>query len=83
MLQLLRIETVQKQAKKVSKEELRKSPDLLLTSQDAYIDASKAHTLMSRQAIDNPYVQNKLIDLLIDKFNLWEDLRNQQKGSSN
>ena len=80
---LLESRKLQKQAKKVSKEELRKSPDLLLTSQDAYIDASKAHTLMSRQAIDNPYVQNKLIDLLIDKFNLWEDLRNQQKGSSN
>ena len=68
---------LQKQARKVSKEELRRSPDLWLTSQNAYMDALEAHSSMSRQAINNIYIQEKVINLLIDNFNLWEDLRKQ------
>jgi len=78
---LLESRTLQKQARKISKEELRRSPDLLLTSQDAYIDALEAHSLMSRQAIDNIYIQQNIINLLIDKFDLWEDLRRQPQVS--
>ena len=30
---------------------------------------------MSKQALENPYIRNAVLELLIDKFKLWEDLR--------
>ncbi len=72
---LLESRTLQAQAKNNNKEELRKSPDLLTSSMDAYMDALEAHKSMSTQVINNPYNQQAILDLLIDKCGLWEELK--------
>ena len=53
------------------------SPDLITSSMDAYIEALDAHQSMSKQALDNPYVRAQMMDLLIEKFGLWEALRDR------
>ena len=72
---LLGSKTLQQQAANNSKEQFKTSPDLLTTSMDAYIDALDAHQSMSKQALDNPYVRSQMMELLIEKFGLWEALR--------
>ncbi|CAI8160473.1 MAG: Type I restriction enzyme EcoR124II R protein [Prochlorococcus marinus str. MIT 9215] len=74
---LLGSKTLQQQAANNSKEQFKTSPDLLTSSMDAYIEALDAHQTMSKQAIDNPYVRTQMMELLIDKFGLWEALRDR------
>ena len=56
-----------------SKEQFKTSPDLI-NLYGCNIEALDAHQATS-QALDNPYVRTKMVDLLIDKFGLWEELR--------
>lgn len=72
---LLESETLQQQAVNNSKEQFKTSPDLITTSTNAYMDALEAHQTMSKQTLENPYIRNAVLELLIDKFKLWEDLR--------
>jgi len=72
---MLESTTLQQQAASNSKEQFKTSPDLLTSSMDAIIEALDAHQTMSKQALDNPYVRTKMVELLIDKFGLWEELR--------
>ena len=72
---MLESTNLQQQAASNSKEQFKTSPDLLTSSMDAIIEALDAHQTMSKQAFDNPYVRTKMVELLIDKFGLWEELR--------
>ena len=72
---MLESTTLQQQAASNSKEQFKTSPDLIKSSMDAIIESLDAHQTMSKQALDNPYVRTKMVDLLIDKFGLWEELR--------
>ena len=72
---LLKSKTLQQQAASNSKEQFKDSPDLITTSTNACMDALGTHHLMSKQVLENPYIRNEVINLLIDKFRLWEDLR--------
>ncbi|WP_415410939.1 type I restriction endonuclease subunit R [Synechococcus sp. A10-1-5-9] len=74
---LLGSKTLQQQAANNSKEQFKTSPDLLTSSMDAYIEALDAHQSMSKQALDNPYVRAQMMELLIEKFGLWEALRDR------
>ena len=44
---------------------------------DAYLEALDAHQSMSKQALDNPYARAQMMELLIEKFGLWEALRDR------
>ena len=71
---MLESTTLQQQAASNSKEQFKTSPDLIKSSMDAIIESLDAHQVMSKQALDNPYIRTKMVDLLIDKFELWEEL---------
>ena len=72
---LLESKTLQQQAASNSKEQFKTSPDLILESDNAYIESLDAHQTMSKQALQDPYVKSQVMNLLIDKFGLWEELR--------
>ena len=78
---LLESKTLQNQAKTSNKEELRNSPDLLSNSMDAYMDSLDAHRSMSTQVLNDPYAQQAILDLLIDKWDLWEELKKRASDS--
>ena len=72
---MLESKILQRQAANNSKEQFKASPDLIKSSMDAIIESLDAHQVMSEQALDNPYVRTRMVDLLIDRFGLWEELR--------
>ena len=72
---LLESKTLQQQAASNSKEQFASSPDLARAQQDAIIDALDAHQAMSSQALNNPALQRRMLELLLGNFNLWEGLR--------
>ena len=72
---LLESKTLQQQAASNSKEQFKTSPDLIKCSMHAIMESLEAHQSMSKQALENPYVKTKMVDLLIEKFGLWEELR--------
>ena len=72
---LLESKTLQQQASSNSKEQFSSSPDLVRAQQDAIIDALDAHQSMSSQALNNPDLQKRMLELLLGNFNLWEGLR--------
>ena len=72
---LLESNTLQQQASSNSKEQFSSSPDLVRAQQDAIIDALDAHQSMSSQALNNPDLQKRMLELLLGNFNLWEGLR--------
>ena len=72
---LLESKTLQQQAVSNSKEQFKTSPDLLIASDNAYIESLDAHQIMSKQALQDPYVNSQVMNLLIEKFGLWEELR--------
>ena len=74
---LLESKQLQQQALSNSKEQFKSSPDLLRKSDDAYIEMLDAHQQMSKQAMNNPYVRAKILELLVDSLSLWEDLRDR------
>ena len=78
---LLESKTLQEQAKNSNKKELRDSPDLLTNSMDAYMDSLDAHRSMSTQVLNDPYCQQAILDLLIDKWDLWEELKKRADES--
>lgn len=72
---LLESKTLQQQASSNSKEQFSSSLDLIRAQQDAIIDALDAHQPMSSQALNNPDLQKRMLELLLGNFNLWEGLR--------
>ena len=72
---LLESKTLQQQASSNSKEQFSSSPDLVRAQQDAIIDALDAHQSMSSQALNNPDLQKRMLELLLGNFNLWEGVR--------
>ena len=68
-------QTLQQQGTSNSKEQFSSSPDLVRAEQDAIIDARGAHQSMSSQALNNPDLQKRMLELLLGNFNLWEGLR--------
>ena len=74
---LLESKTLQQQASSNSKEQFSSSPDLVRAQQDAIIDALDAHQSMSSQALNNPDLQKRMLELLLGNFNLWEGLREE------
>ena len=47
----------------------------MIESNNAYMDSLDAHQTMSKQALQDPYVNSQVMNLLIEKFGLWEELR--------
>ena len=45
--------------------------------QRAIIDALDAHQVMSTQALNNPELQKRMLELLLGNFNLWEGLKDK------
>ena len=80
---LLESTTLQQQAASNSREQFASSPDLARAQQDAIIDALDAHQAMSSQAINNPDLQKRMLELLLGNFNLWEGLRERAVANSN
>jgi len=72
---LLESKTLQQQAASNSREQFASSPDLARAQQDAIIDALDAHQAMSSQALNNPDLQRRMLEMLLGNFNLWEGLR--------
>ena len=77
---LLESKTLQQQAASNSKEQFANSPDLARAHQDAIIDALDAHQTMSTQALNNPDLQRRMLELLLGSFGLWEGLREKSSG---
>ena len=48
---------------------------------DAYMDSLDAHRSMSTQVLNDPYCQQAILDLLIDKWDLWEELKKRADES--
>ncbi|MCP9796130.1 type I restriction endonuclease subunit R [Cyanobium sp. Lug-B] len=79
---LLESKTLQQQAASNSKEQFANSPDLARAHQDALIDALDAHQTMSTQALNNPDLQRRMLELLLGSFGLWEELREKSSGKT-
>ncbi|MEA5392138.1 type I restriction endonuclease [Cyanobium gracile UHCC 0139] len=79
---LLESKTLQQQAASNSKEQFANSPDLARAHQDAIIDALDAHQTMSTQALNNPDLQRRMLELLLGSFGLWEGLREKRSGKT-
>ena len=45
------------------------------------MDAFDAHRTMSNQAMNDSNIQQKILDLLIDKWDLWEELKEKAEES--
>ena len=45
------------------------------------MDAFEAHKSMSSQALNDSNIQQKILDLLIDKWDLWEELKEKAEAS--
>ena len=78
---LLESKTLQQQAASNSKEQFASSPDLVRAQQDAIIDALDAHQSMSSQALNNPEMQKRMLELLLGNFNLWECLKERAESA--
>lgn len=74
---LMESRKLQQQAASNSKEQFSNSPDLVRAQQDAIIDALDAHQAMSTQALNNPELQKRMLELLLGNFNLWEGLKDK------
>jgi type I restriction enzyme R subunit len=72
---LLENKKLQQQAISNNKEQFANSPDLVRAQQDAIMDVWDAHQEMSTQALNNPELQRRMLELLMGSFNLWEGLK--------
>ena len=72
---LLENKELQQQALSNNREQFSNSPDLVRAHQNAIMDAWDAHQEMSTQALNNPDLQRKMLELLLGGFSLWEGLR--------
>jgi len=70
---------LQEQATNNNKEQFSNSPDLVRAHQNAIMDVWDAHQEMSTQALNNPDLQRRMLELLLGNFNLWESLRERAK----
>ena len=61
---LLESKRLQQQAVSNSKEQFKTSPDLMIESNNAYMDSLDAHPTMSKQAIQDPYVNSQVRKVL-------------------
>jgi type I restriction enzyme R subunit len=76
---LLENKQLQEQATTNSKEQFSNSPDLVRAHQNAIMDVWDAHQEMSTQALNNPDLQRRMLELLLGSLNLWEGLRERAK----
>jgi type I restriction enzyme R subunit len=72
---LLKSKTLQLQAASNSREQFANSPDLARAQQDAIMDTLNAHQAMNSQALNNPDLQRRMLEMLLGNFKLWEGLR--------
>lgn len=72
---MLESETLRTQAENNTKEQFASSPDLEAELVNAIIDASEAHSSMSRQALGSEKVRKSLMDVLLGPGELYERLR--------
>jgi type I restriction enzyme R subunit len=79
---LLENKQLQEQATTNSKEQFSNSPDLVRAHQNAIMDVWDAHQEMSTQALNNPELQRRMLELLLGSFSLWEGLRERAGQSS-
>ena len=79
---LLENKQLQEQATSNSKEQFSNSPDLVRAHQNAIMDVWDAHQEMSTQALNNPELQRRMLELLLGSFSLWEGLRERAGQSS-
>lgn len=77
---LLENKELQQQALSNNREQFSNSPDLVRAHQNAIMDAWDAHQEMSTQALNNPDLQRKMLELLLGSFSLWEGLREKAKS---
>jgi type I restriction enzyme, R subunit len=77
---LLENKELQQQALSNNREQFSNSPDLVRAHQNAIMDAWDAHQDMSTQALNNPDLQRKMLELLLGSFSLWEGLREKAKS---
>eukprot|EP00752_Nemacystus_decipiens_P000235 g235.t1 len=75
---LLESETLKTQAANNTKEQFASSPDLETELLNAIIDASDAHSSMSRQALGSEKIRKGLMELLLGPGELYERLKQAQ-----
>ncbi|MCP9809564.1 hypothetical protein KBY58_08985 [Cyanobium sp. HWJ4-Hawea] len=79
---LLESKTLQQQAASNSREQFANSPGLARVQQDAIIDALDAHQAISSQALNNPELKKRMLELLLGSFNLWEGLKEKATATN-
>lgn len=72
---MLESDTLRTQAENNTKEQFASSPDLESELLNAIIDASDAHSSMSRQALGSEAIRKSLLDVLLGPGELYERLR--------
>jgi len=72
---LLDSATLQQQAANNTKEQFASSPDLGSELENAIIDALDAHTSMSTKALNSTQIKRGILDFLLERSGLWEELR--------
>ena len=72
---LLNSEKLQRQAASNTKEQFSSSPDLMPEQLDAVISSLDAHQSMSAQVVNDQTLQRRMLELLLNNFNLYEDLK--------
>jgi type I restriction enzyme, R subunit len=77
---LLESETLRQQATSNTKEQFANSPDLKQELVGAIMGALDAHTAMSTQALNSPFIQDGMKDILLNYARLWETLREKKAG---
>ena len=61
---------------------LSSSPDLIPKQPDAVITSLDAHQSMSAQVVNDQTLQKRMLELLLNNFNLYEDLKARAGTSS-
>lgn len=79
---LLNSEKLQRQAASNTKEQFSSSPDLMPEQLDAVIGSLDAHQTMSAQVVNDQTLQKRMLELLLNNFNLYEDLK-ARAGNAN
>ncbi len=74
--------TLQQQATNNTKEQFANSPDLKNELQNTVISTMDAHTIMSTQALNSPFVLRGILDVLLNHAGLYESLRERAHASS-
>ena len=79
---LLGSKKLQRQAASNTKEQFSSSPDLMPEQLDAVISSLDAHQSMSAQVVNDQTLQRRMLELLLNNFNLYEDLKTRASSPS-